>query len=126
MHVRQTVRKRQTGHFEDGGPAAAADPKATAIVGADRDTTALDVAQAFFSSPTMLAFAVDAAFPDALSGGPWLGQAGPLLLTPPCGTVPADITAYVSSVNSTVGAAALFGGANAVGDDVLTQLDAAL
>jgi len=109
-----------------GGPAAAADPRATSIVGADRDTTALDVAQQFFPTPTRTGFAVDAAFPDALSGGPWVGAAGPLLLAPPCGALPADVSSYVSSVKGTAGAAALFGGTNAVGDDVLTGLDSAL
>jgi hypothetical protein len=109
-----------------GGPAAAADPHATSIAGADRDATALDVAQEFFTLPVQMAFAVDTAFPDALSGGPWAGAAGPLLLVPPCGTVPSDVLSYVGSVKAAVGAAALFGGTGAVGDDVLSALDGAL
>jgi hypothetical protein len=73
-----------------------------------------------------MAFAVDTAFPDALSGGPWAGVAGPLLLVPRCGTVPSDVLSYVGSVKGAVGTAALFGGTGAVGDDVLSALDGAL
>ncbi len=110
-----------------GGQAASSDPAATAIVGADRYTTAVDVAQRFFPSPPSLAFATGAGFADALSGGPVeAATSGPLLLTPPCGAAPGNVLTYVGSVNAAVGSAVLFGGTGAVGDDVLSQLDGAL
>jgi hypothetical protein len=49
-----------------------------------------------------------------------------LLLVPRCGAVPQDVLSYVGSVKAGVSAAALFGGTSAVGDDVLSALDAAL
>ncbi len=117
-----------TGDTKDavGGPAAAADPSATAIVGADRYGTAVQVAQKFFPSPTKLGFASGATFPDALSGGANIAAAGgPMLLVPSCGTLPASLGAYLSSVTPHNPGGFLYGGAFAVGDDVLTQLESA-
>jgi hypothetical protein len=66
-----------------GGPAAAADPNATPLVGADRDQTAVLAAQQFYPSPVGLGIATDSNFPDAMAAAPLLGSLGfPLLLTP--------------------------------------------
>jgi hypothetical protein len=114
-------------HTAIGGPAAAADPSATPIAGSDRYATALAVAAALFSGPKAVGFATGTGFADALTGGPTLASApGPLLLVPPCGTIPKALTSYVTGTKSTLHTAVLFGGAFAVGDDVLAQLDAAL
>jgi putative cell wall-binding protein len=64
-----------------GGPAAAADPQATPVVGADRYATAVAVANEFFPEPTVVGIVNGTAFPDALAAGAILGvQNGPLLL----------------------------------------------
>ncbi len=110
-----------------GGQAASSDPGATAIAGADRYATALDVAQRFFPSAPSLGFATGEGFADALSGGPVAAaRSGALLLTPSCGALPGDVTTYLGNVKAMVGSAVLLGGAGAVGDDVLSQLDSAL
>jgi len=109
-----------------GGPAAAADPSATAIVGADRYGTAVQVATKFFPSPTKLGFASAAAFPDALSGGANIAASGgPMLLVPACGALPASLAAYLAGVTPHNPPGFLYGGAFAVGDDVLSQLEQA-
>ena len=112
--------------FAVGGQAASSDPAATAVVGADRYATAVDVAKRFFRAPPSLGFATGTGFADALSGGPVAAaRSGALILTPPCGALP-DVATYVGSVKGTVANALLFGGPGAVGDDVLSQLDSAL
>ena len=65
-----------------GGPAAAADPTAQPLVGADRYATAATVAATFFPAPTTVGIATGLNFPDALAGAAQLATAGgPLLLT---------------------------------------------
>jgi hypothetical protein len=114
-------------HYAVGGPASRADPAATAIVGNDRWSTAVDVAQKFFASPPTVGFASGSVFADALAGGPFIAsKAGPLLLVPPCGTVAQTVVSFLQGVASKVTTATLFGGAFAVGDDVVGQLDQAL
>jgi len=107
-----------------GGPAAAADPSATPVVGADRFATAVMVAQHFFTAPTTLGFASGLGFPDALAGGAGIGAtAGPLLLVPACGALPSSVSGYLSSVHGSVHSASLYGGTAVVGDDVLAELE---
>jgi hypothetical protein len=114
-------------HYAIGGPAAAADPSAQSIVGADRYATAIQVDQMFLQSPKALGFATGTAFPDALSGGPAAFRAGGgLLLVPGCGSLPSTLSSYLASVKGTVTSGMLFGGPGAVGDDVLGELDQAL
>ena len=62
--------------FAVGGPAATADPTATAIVGADRYATSAAVARAFFPDATSFGVATGAGFADALSGGALAGVRG--------------------------------------------------
>jgi len=107
-----------------GGPAAAADPAATALVGGDRFATAVTVAGKFFTGPAAIGFASGLDFPDALSGGAGIGAGGgPLLLVPACGALPSSLSTYLRSVHSTVMTGTLFGGTGVVGDDVLAALE---
>lgn len=113
--------------FAVGGPAGAADPSATPVVGADRFATALEATRTFVTKPAALAFATGAGFADALAGGSMAaGAGGGLLLVPSCGALPADISSYLSSVGSGLDAAWLLGGSTAVGDNILGQLDRAI
>jgi len=112
-----------------GGPAAAADPTATPIVGSDRYATAAMVATTFASTfvnhgttLTLAGFASGVAFPDALSGGADIGiQDGPLLLVPSCGPLPSSLTAYLGA-HPSITSGLLYGGTAAVGDDVATEI----
>ena len=88
-----------------GGPAAAADPTAQPLVGADRYATAATVAATFFPTPTTVGIATGLNFPDALAGAAQLATAGgPLLLTTTA-VLPAatgsELTAVKASLNST-------------------------
>ena len=113
--------------YSVGGPAGTADPAASPIAGPDRYATALAVAERFFTHPATLGFATGATFPDALAGGPVAArQGGALLLVPSCGTIPADVSAFLSSVGQSVTSGWLFGGGTAVGDQILGQLNRAL
>ena len=103
-----------------GGPAAAADPAATPIVGTDRFDTAVQIASRFFSNPSDLGFASGVNFPDALAGGAGMGNVdGPMLLTAPDSLPQVDVD-YLNS-NSPLDAV-VFGGPAAVSDSVVTQL----
>ncbi|HWF41111.1 MAG TPA: cell wall-binding repeat-containing protein, partial [Acidothermaceae bacterium] len=108
-----------------GGAAVAADPTATAIVGADRFATAAAVASTFFAAPTQLGFAIGSAFPDALSGGAQLALAGaPLLLVDGPG-VPGSTDAYIAAHSSVTGGY-LYGGTAILSDTVMSELDTAI
>jgi ell wall binding domain 2 (CWB2) len=129
-----------------GGPAAVADTRATPVVGTDRYTTAVMVAQHFFTVPNPaypenpqqfflpknLAFASGITFADALAGSADT-NGSPMLLVKPCGPLPSSLSAYLSSVHAAaVGSPGggvgglLFGGARAVGDDVLAEIERAV
>jgi hypothetical protein len=110
-----------------GGPAAAADPQAQPISGADRYETSVAVARKFFTSPSTIGTASGAAFPDALSGGPVSALAnGPLVLVPPGGTLPASAQAYFAGLSNTVVSAWLFGDTAAVSTAMADQIAQAL
>ncbi len=111
-----------------GGPlaAAGADPGATAIYGANLYDTSAAVARTFFPVPESFGAATSASFSDALSGGPVLGGArAPMLLVPSTGPLPPAVASYLSSYATKLVAGTLFGGPLAVGNDVLTELNAA-
>jgi len=111
-------------HYAIGGPAASADPAATAVVGADRFATAVTVASRFFTGPTIAGFASGSAFPDALSGGTSIGaQGGPLLLVPPSGPLPSSLSTYLATTTS-IATGLLYGGTSVVGADVQAELAA--
>jgi hypothetical protein len=130
-----------------GGPAAAADPSATPLVGSDRYATAALVAQHFFTSPNPaypshpgkfltpknLEFASGITFADALSSSADTRNGSPMLLVPACGPLPSSLAAYLASIHTTevgpqgVGeGGVLYGGPRAVGDDVLAEIEQAV
>ncbi|MCU1462229.1 MAG: putative cell wall binding repeat 2-containing protein [Acidimicrobiales bacterium] len=101
--------------FAIGGPAAAADPAATPVVGTDRYDTAKRVAATFFTSPADVGLASGVAFPDALGGGTAVAElGGPLLLTDPAALSPAA-QSYLSTNKAGIGTVWIFGGLSAVG-----------
>lgn len=101
-----------------GGPAAAAYPSATPIVGADRFETATMVADQFFPGPNVVGVANGLDFPDALAGGAMIGHVGgPLVLVTPA-TAPDATAKYVQDQASNINRVFVFGGENAVSHDV--------
>jgi putative cell wall-binding protein len=109
-----------------GGPAAAADPGATPIVGADRYDTAKRVASTFFTQPLTVGIASGLGFADALGGGTAVAEAGgPLLLTEPA-TLPTATRDYLASNKASITEAYVFGGTTAVRPEVETAINAAL
>jgi putative cell wall-binding protein len=110
-------------HYALGGPAAAADPTATSIVGTDRYATAARVADTFFTAPTVAGVATGANFPDALAAGPDLGsKQAPLLLVPPVGALPEGSTRELIFDSPTLRSALVFGGTSSISDDVASQV----
>ncbi len=110
-----------------GGPlaAAGADPSATAVFGQDQYGTSAAVATTFFPRASVFGSATGTAFPDALSGGVFLGEQtsiGPMLLVEPSGALPDSIASYLSATAPTLTNGTLFGGPLAVGDDVAAEL----
>jgi putative cell wall-binding protein len=80
-----------------GGPAAAADPKATPIVGTDRYDTGAKVATTFFNPPDTFGVASGVNYPDALAGSATMAEGdSPLLLTDP-NTLSAPTAAYLAA-----------------------------
>ncbi len=111
-----------------GGPLAAygADPTATPVYGEDLYATSAAVASTFFAAATKFGVATGVDFPDALSGGVFMGaQAtrGPMLLVQPSGSLPPSVAGYLSGVASTLAQGYLFGGPLVVGADVISELE---
>ncbi|HEY5051416.1 MAG TPA: cell wall-binding repeat-containing protein, partial [Acidothermaceae bacterium] len=112
--------------FAIGGPAAAADPKATPIFAGDRFATGIAVAQQFFPTATHAGIASGGAFPDAMAAGAYMAATGgPLLLTQPTGLT-ASVASYLGSTDTAVTSADIFGGSTAVSPAVQTAASAAL
>jgi putative cell wall-binding protein len=110
-----------------GGPAATADPKAQALVGADRYATSIAVARELFASPSLVDIASGADFADALSGGPVAGaQGAPMILVAPNGQLPGPVQSYFNRYSNTVLSALLFGGTSAVSTSVAKEIAQAL
>ncbi len=105
-----------------GGPASRAYPAYEAIVGAGRAHTAIGVAERFFTAPAAIGVARSDVFADALAGGVQVGRlGGPLLLTS-SDALPAVTGTYVCQIRESVDAALLWGGVNAIGDAVVTEV----
>lgn len=112
-----------------GGPlaAAGADPSATAIYGNDLYDTSAAVAATFFLGAKTFGAATGVTFPDALSGGVFMGQPGtlgPVLLVPPSGPLSGSTSLFLAWDAPVLTQGYLFGGPLAVGDDVLAELAA--
>lgn len=109
-----------------GGPAAAADPKAIAVMGANRYATAAVAAAKFFATPTTVGVASGAAFADGLPAGAFLAHTGgPLLLTDPAG-LPSDTGNYLAGAKGSVQTSNTFGGPASMSAGVLSQIASAL
>ncbi len=123
--VRDYLRAHPGVVYAVGGPAAAADPSAIALMGADRYATAV-AAAGLFSSPSTLGVASGVTFADALSGGAFLAHVdGPLLLSAPA-MLPSSTTSYLQTVRVTVRTSTLFGGPTALAPTVATAVSVAL
>jgi len=110
-----------------GGPAAASDPTAKPLVGADRFATSVVVAEQLFAAPSAVSVAGGDEFPDALAGGPVAGLNGaPIILVPPTGPLPPTVQAYLNRASSSVLSAMLFGGTVAVSTPVAKAIAQAL
>ena len=104
-----------------GGPAAAADPAAIAVTGADRYETAVLVAERWFTSPAVIGVARGDVFADALSGGAEMAAlGGPLLLTGPA-ALPDALAAWLAAKPS-VTTIKVYGGPAAIGPAVVRAL----
>jgi hypothetical protein len=109
-----------------GGPlaAAGADPLAVPVYGQDLFATSAVVADTFFPNATTVGAATGLDFPDALSGGVFMGapgHVGPVVLVLPTTPVPTSIAGYVTR-NAATTRIYLFGGPLAVGDEVAQSL----
>jgi secreted trypsin-like serine protease len=113
--------------FALGGPAAAADPAATKIVGGDRYATSAAVASQFFANPTVVGVASGLTFPDALAGGAHIGaRSGPVLLVPPTGLIVGSVRSYLSTRAAAIAKAFLYGGPSAVSIDMAEDVGTAI
>jgi YVTN family beta-propeller protein len=109
-----------------GGPAATADPSASAISGTDRYATATLVAQQFFATPTTVGLASGVTFADALPAAAYLARVGgPLLLTDP-NALPSTASTYLTAAQSGVTRGLVFGGTTAVSVAASASFSAAL
>ena len=107
-----------------GGPAARAFPDATAVAGPDRFATAVRLAEALFDAPATAGVARGDAFPDALAGGAHVGaRGGPMLLTP---STALDEGVAAHLCEGAVDEVVVYGGAAAVAEEVVADLEALL
>ncbi len=113
-----------------GGPAAAAYPDATPVVGANRVATAVAVAVEFFDDPTIIGMARMDDFPDSLGGGahiatglPELGRiGGPMVLTPPSSLASA-VSEYLCANEASLERLFVYGGNAAVDEAVAAEAE---
>ena len=112
--------------FAVGGPAAGADPGATAIVGGDRYDTAAKVAEAFFVTPSRVAVATGTEFADALAGGSRAAEVGEPVLLTDSAVLSAPTAAYLTPLAKWIDLADVFGGVAAVGNNVFAAIQAAV
>jgi phytoene dehydrogenase-like protein len=110
-----------------GGPAAAAAPTATALIGTDRYGTAAKVAASFFAQPTAVGLASGTVFADALAGGAHIaGLGGPILLADPnSATLNGAAVAYLNNAQSALSSSYAYGGSGALPDTLLSAFQTA-
>jgi Glycoside hydrolase family 44/Cell wall binding domain 2 (CWB2) len=101
-----------------GGPAAAAAPSATPIIGSDRYATSARTAAAVLPAPTGLVLATGAAFPDGLAAATYAAHNGwaMLLVAPSGATLNADQRSYLHGAAATVTTLVVSGGTAALPD----------
>jgi putative cell wall-binding protein len=109
-----------------GGPAAKADPSATALVGADRYATAATVASTLFDKPNNVGIASGVTFADAVVGGAAQALAGGPLLLSATSTLPIPTGSYLTNHAATITTSHIFGGAAALTTTVQTAIEKAL
>jgi putative cell wall-binding protein len=99
-----------------GGAAAAADPPAAALVGADRYATAAKVAASVLPSAVGVVIATGADFPDGLAGAAYAAHFGwaMLLVSPGASALNADQASYLHAVAAPVKNLVTVGGTTAV------------
>lgn len=112
--------------FGIGGQAAAADPSATRLAGANRFETSQFVAEQFFPSPAFVGIASGVNFPDALGGGVHSARRGsPLLLSLPDG-LPGPVASYLQARRDSITAGVLYGGSAALSENVRVGVEQAI
>jgi hypothetical protein len=105
-----------------GGPAAAADPTAKQLAGANRYATAARVAGEFFSAPRTIGIASGLSFPDALAGGANIAfRNGPMLLVDADVPLPTAVTDYVRSQTG-LDHSVVYGGTGVISDRAASVL----
>lgn len=105
-----------------GGPAAAADPTAVALVGAERTATAAAVASALFEGARAAGLAAADAPADALAGAAHVaGEPGPLLLTDG-GELSGPARAWLDGARPGLEEVTVFGGETVLAPAVLDGL----
>ncbi len=108
-----------------GDAAADAAPDAGAGTGDDEPDLSVAGAEAFFDAPPAIGVATFAAFADPLTGGTHIAlNGGPLLFSTP-DELPA-VVADVTSVAGTVEEVFIYGGVDALSEDVATDVEEAL
>jgi hypothetical protein len=126
-----TVKAYLTAHpgtvYAVGAPAAAADPAATKLTGADRYATAVAVDSTVFNGgPTNIGVASGVQFPDALSGGVYEAHFGGAMVLSDPAVLPTTTSTYLSNVKGSVTSTAIFGGTAALSTSVQNAIAAAL
>ena len=112
--------------FAIGAVASNAAPTATSVAGTDFVDTSRKVAEHFYTSPTSVAFASSADFPDALSGGAHAAAFdAPLLFTDPS-SLPASINGYLTARKSQLAIGFVYGGTLAISEEVRTAIAQAI
>ena len=101
-----------------GGAAAAADPQATPIVGADRFDTAVRVATTFHPEAAVVGVASGTNYPDGLGGGAHAARKGGALVLALPDDVPAATRTYLRDRSSTINRGWLYGGTSALSERV--------
>jgi putative cell wall-binding protein len=108
-----------------GGDAAAADPSAQPLAGADRYQTAVLVDKQFFPAPKYVGVASGNSFADADTASPALGIIQmPLVITPSAGVLPGPVSSYLTSIAAGTSAGVAFGGPYVLSDGILQQVAA--
>jgi len=109
-----------------GGQASQALPSAEAVVGENRYSTSVLVAERYFADADVVGVASGRAFPDGLAAGAHVGPAGgPVLVVEP-DLLPGEIDDYLAAFDGRIGVAFVYGGDLAVIPSVVDAVLAAL